>query len=356
MTETPLPAHGSPDEYEFVDASVAHGWPYSYLIKGVGYAEQERAGPVRNPCSRPHPANCEFDFAANQEPCPLVCPAGDVSHQGEAPISLEIVLRDSCGFAIEGYETQDVRVYVHSDEPGNFELCCAQQQPTIVGRHVVLPTGPTDSEGRTYVDIWWGGGSDTLLQMTAYLADGRQLEDELTSQVRSPDIDGDCQVGLADMSIFSQYFGTSAWQADFNCDGIVGLADYSIISQHYGHECGSTRTLPIPPELVARLGETIETGAGETELSLGPNTPNPFNPATEIAYTVPMPGSEVKVAVYDLSGRRVRTLVGGQVPPGRHVAVWDGTDEGGQRVASGVYFYRLEMPGIFEQKKMILLK
>ncbi|HYW68657.1 MAG TPA: FlgD immunoglobulin-like domain containing protein, partial [bacterium] len=86
------------------------------------------------------------------------------------------------------------------------------------------------------------------------------------------------------------------------------------------------------------------------------NCPNPFNPVTRIAYDVPVPGGRVELAVYGVSGALVRRLLDEVTRPGRHVALWDGTDGAGRQVSSGIYFYRLTAPGFTEQRKMVLLK
>jgi flagellar hook assembly protein FlgD len=71
------------------------------------------------------------------------------------------------------------------------------------------------------------------------------------------------------------------------------------------------------------------------------NIPNPFNPVTTIQYDVPAGGADVNIAVFDVSGRRVRTLVNEHRNAGRFSAQWNGADDRGGRVASGVYFYRM---------------
>jgi hypothetical protein len=101
--------------------------------------------------------------------------------------------------------------------------------------------------------------------------------------------------------------------------------------------------------------EAIYIPAARAELVQ--NHPNPFNPTTEIAYVVPEGASEnVTLVVYDVSGARVKTLVDAPVSPGRHIAVWDGRDDHGSSVGSGVYFYRMEQKGFVATKKMLLLK
>jgi hypothetical protein len=84
-------------------------------------------------------------------------------------------------------------------------------------------------------------------------------------------------------------------------------------------------------------------------------SPNPFNPMTTVSYASPT-GSRVRLAVYNVAGRHVRTLVDGEVDPGYHVAVWDGRDDRGVEVGSGVYFCRMEAEGFDDTIKMVLLK
>ncbi|MDH4037231.1 MAG: T9SS type A sorting domain-containing protein [Candidatus Krumholzibacteria bacterium] len=86
-----------------------------------------------------------------------------------------------------------------------------------------------------------------------------------------------------------------------------------------------------------------------------PNVPNPFNPTTSIRFELAAAG-RVRLAVYDVSGAEVVTLVDGVRTPGLHSVAWNGTDRRGARVASGVYFYRLESAAISQTRKMVLLK
>jgi len=89
--------------------------------------------------------------------------------------------------------------------------------------------------------------------------------------------------------------------------------------------------------------------------SLEQNYPNPFNPATEIQYALSEPG-QVVLDIYNTLGQKVRTLVDAVQPAGENRAVWDGCDEFGQPVASGVYFYRLATPQGTVARKMTLLR
>ncbi len=95
--------------------------------------------------------------------------------------------------------------------------------------------------------------------------------------------------------------------------------------------------------------------------ALLPNYPNPFNPNTTISLVIPhvSPTGQARITlhVYDINGRQVRTLVNGQMEAGEHQVVWDGTDDRGVPVASGVYFYRLTTgSGFVATRKMVLLR
>lgn len=89
---------------------------------------------------------------------------------------------------------------------------------------------------------------------------------------------------------------------------------------------------------------------------LAQNQPNPFNPATEIAFTVGAADGATRLEVYDTAGRRVRGLVLDLLTAGDHTVVWDGTDDNGRRVPSGVYLYRLENGGAVVSRKMLLVE
>jgi hypothetical protein len=80
------------------------------------------------------------------------------------------------------------------------------------------------------------------------------------------------------------------------------------------------------------------------------NYPNPFNPSTKITYQIPVTGN-VKLVIYDLLGREVKTLINEVKQPGTYLVDFDGTN-----FASGIYFYKLESGTFSESKKMILLK
>ena len=92
-----------------------------------------------------------------------------------------------------------------------------------------------------------------------------------------------------------------------------------------------------------------------TLFSLDPNYPNPFNPTTAIRFSLPQPG-EAELSIYNLLGQRVATLVHGVQEAGVHTLAWDGRDEQGRELASGVYLYRLQAGAQVETRKLLLLR
>lgn len=91
------------------------------------------------------------------------------------------------------------------------------------------------------------------------------------------------------------------------------------------------------------------------EFSLYDNYPNPFNPETKISYSLARP-CRVRLEIFNLLGQKIRTLVDQQQAAGVRQVVWDGRNQSGEEVASGVYFYRLEADDFSQTKKMILVR
>ena len=83
--------------------------------------------------------------------------------------------------------------------------------------------------------------------------------------------------------------------------------------------------------------------------------PNPFNPRTTLRFVLGSSG-RAELSIFDIGGRKVRTLVDAVLPAGPQSAVWDGTDNAGSRLPAGVYWSQLRANGYESQRKMILIK
>ena len=94
---------------------------------------------------------------------------------------------------------------------------------------------------------------------------------------------------------------------------------------------------------------------GPKEFSLAQNYPNPFHSVTTMKFAIAKQ-SDISLRIYDVAGQLTRTLFDKSAKAGYYTAYWDGRDNNGQRVAPGVYFYRLETPDFRCARKMILLR
>ena len=174
--------------------------------------------------------------------------------------------------------------------------------------------------------------------------------------------------------------------ADVNADGTVNIQDLVAVAAAIGNTAAAPHALHHP--VVAQLTPTEVrhwiTQAQQTELTdpnlqrgilflehllavlipketaLLPNYPNPFNPETWIPYQL-AESAEVRVSIYAVDGRLIRTLVLGPQPAGMYqsksrAAYWDGTNELGERVASGLYFYTLTASDFTATQKMLIRK
>jgi hypothetical protein len=93
-----------------------------------------------------------------------------------------------------------------------------------------------------------------------------------------------------------------------------------------------------------------------TAVDLNGNESSPASPVTRIVYDVPREGGDVHIDIFDVTGRRVRALLGEHRPAGTWTIEWDGRSDAGARVASGIYFYRLRAKGFEKTLRMTLLE
>jgi Peptidase family C25/Propeptide_C25/FlgD Ig-like domain/Peptidase family C25, C terminal ig-like domain len=154
------------------------------------------------------------------------------------------------------------------------------------------------------------------------------------------------------------YSGSFDWtEAEFDISGYEGDVRFR---WRFGSDGASGgEGWYIDDVMITGYGEAYLDAAGETELIISPvlaqNRPNPFGAATTIRYQMPAPG-KLELKVFDATGRLVRTLVDGNVTAGSQMTRWDGTNDRGQAVGSGIYFYRLETENETLTRQMILTR
>jgi hypothetical protein len=152
----------------------------------------------------------------------------------------------------------------------------------------------------------------------------------------------------------SAYPLTVSWKVK---DGTYELSD----GAGGTHAVRGEGTLKITNSSVNRVMLKV-TGGSEMpkEFALSQNYPNPFNPTTHIKYALPV-DSKLTMELYNTLGQRVRTLTNGDMAAGYHIAEWNGTNDAGVQLASGMYFLRMSATGIDGKKfsdirKLMLLK
>ena len=132
--------------------------------------------------------------------------------------------------------------------------------------------------------------------------------------------------------------------ADVNEDGLEDI----IFVEYYTYEMKALlNTTQISPNTVTEVPEYSTRLTG--------NYPNPFNPETKIEYSIAKAGN-AELTIYNIKGQRVKTLINDHIEAGDHSIVWNGKDDKGTDVSSGVYFYRLKTADGVHNKKMLLLK
>jgi hypothetical protein len=123
---------------------------------------------------------------------------------------------------------------------------------------------------------------------------------------------------------------------------------------------GDSPTFVAPPDTfgsqrIATAVADYERRRIPTDYALHQNHPNPFNPSTAIGYDLPKE-SLVKLAVYNVLGQKVRTLIEAKQQAGSHTVQWNGLDDYGRQMATGMYIYRIEAGRFIAVRKMVLMK
>ena len=205
------------------------------------------------------------------------------------------------------------------------------------------------------------------------------------------DVNGDERVNILDLVLVAQDLGKPASvdsRTDVNGDGTINILDLVLVAQHLGESITAAAPSTVAIEDVKGLDTTtvqewiaqadvendgslaFQQGIANLERLLAilipeetvllPNYPNPFNPETWIPYQLSEP-VEVTLTIYAVNGTQVRTLAVGLMPAGIYqsrsrAAYWDGRNNVGESVASGIYFYTLTTGEFTSTRKMLIRK
>ncbi|HQV33524.1 MAG TPA: T9SS type A sorting domain-containing protein [Calditrichia bacterium] len=129
--------------------------------------------------------------------------------------------------------------------------------------------------------------------------------------------------------------------------------DNTIRFETTGNDFGNLDEVTILPQPLTAIEPS--DGTIPIRYKLFQNQPNPFNPATLIRYHLPHPG-RVQLAVYNIIGQRIIYLVDEEQRAGEKMVRWDGMDQRGRPVGSGIYIYRLQVGDFVESKQMLLVR
>ncbi len=203
-------------------------------------------------------------------------------------------------------------------------------------------TAATDEDGRASTTLTLGRDPETVT-VAAAVAGLEPVTFTATAKA-SPDFDGDGEIGFSDFFLFAEAFGGDDPSFDLDGSGAVDFADFFLFAERFGR--------PERSKLLALARERLGLPEGP---QLQQNAPNPFNSGTVISWFLLQPGL-ARLEVFALTGQRVAVLHQGPKKPGMHRVHWDGRDEQGRPLASGIYLYRLVTAGSVQTRKLTLLR
>ena len=212
---------------------------------------------------------------------------------------------------------------------------------TTGGGTLSATTATTDADGRAASILTLGlPGASTV---TVSLAGLDPVIFTATAEA-TPDFDGDGETGFSDFFLFADAFGGNDPRFDLDGSGSVDFGDFFLFADHFGQ--------PARGKLLALAREMIGLPDGP---QLQQNAPNPFNSQTVISWFQLRPGA-ARVEVFALTGQRVAELHQGSKKAGGHRVHWNGRDDQGRPLASGVYLYRLVTTESAQTRKLTLLR
>jgi len=304
---------------------------------------------------------------------------GETDHSGTTvravPNGGTTVTAADGSYALDGLYAGDYTIIATKDgwSVGAVEVTLSEGQiltgvdmlltPVSISEYCEQPNAPiSDNQTTTDTCIIPAGDDATITQLEVYVNISHSYIGDLVVSVTSP-------AGTT-VVLHSRSGGST--------DNLVGWYPSEIqpvgnLDSFIGQHIAGTWTLTVADqasgdtgvfnEWCLRITHDTPTAVEDPEVQGGvpvvfrayDNYPNPFNPLTTIKFDLPRTG-HVNLRVYDVAGRLVRTLLDEDRAAASHTVVWDGTDDGGRRQASGVYYYRLVTDDGTATKKMTLVK
>lgn len=308
---------------------------------------------------------------------------------GETIVNISFRIKDNIsGYEISSLNLRDPQGVMHHfyHYPKGYGGLYFAGNPALFKEYhkrIVLPVGSAPGI--------WG-----LAEMTVFDKAGNTLRADFTEIVRfeitdapiyaQSDVNQDGTVNVQDLVLVANEIGhpgppNAGANADINADGAVNILDLVQIANNFGEGAPAAPTAnpPTAEQIQSWINQARQADDGSQVFRRGidvlevllrsvrpettvllPNYPNPFNPETWIPYQLASE-SDVKITIYDTRGALVRALVLGHQSAGYYTGrsravYWDGRNNLGESVASGVYFYQLQTDKTSLMRKMVILK
>jgi len=223
-----------------------------------------------------------------------------------------------------GVHHSTFRVTAHTEDVALYHVSEPVTGFSVDNLHPTVPQGLTALES----------GSSVVLQWNTQVDEDFSYHNIYKNDLNSADL----------AMVFTT---TDSFYVDH--EGTQGLYEYWITAvDSAGNESDAS-------DIAAAVLSSSEQVTVPTVFALEQNYPNPFNPSTQIRYAIPEQ-SMVTISVYDMMGRKVRTLIQGNISAGYHTTVWNATNDKGLPVGAGMYIYTIRAGTYNQMKKMVLLK
>ncbi len=260
-------------------------------------------------------------------------------------------------FELESSEQQILEIGFEIDEIGQYsgELIISSNDPDTpelviqLSAECILP--PVIQCDPLFVDI---------------VLTNNQIHEEILTLSNIGYSDLNCELVIIDSSQFAGWLSIDQDSFIIQPNGseeiIISFDPDGLETGQYSAEIVINNNDPMQEELIIPITMTLNYTNADDDLivtasKLIGNYPNPFNPSTTISFELATENIEnTRVEIYNLKGQKIRQLINGQLAAGQHSVEWNGKDDSGKPVSSGIYFYKLKNGRYSSTKKMILLK
>ena len=303
-----------------------------------------------------HEENFTYRIFNNDPP---IISDGPVSFAYKIVRSDNSVIQNSFTNLTPSFSNEDYTVYSVLDTVNNLSFTAVKNNPSYL--NVVSSSIQRYMSNIVYYYDDHTGFSESYSSgppTATFLNENTSLVVSLVTSIGDYTFGGGVSIAInpADYLTSSSYDSTSNYDPYWE-DDIISIAQSSY--QYGTFYADGVTNVTILPAASHRNEAKITVKRDEEglpkEFQLNQNYPNPFNPTTIITFALPT-NAFVRVSVYDMLGREVKTILSEEMSPGIHAVEWRGDDNGGTRASSGTYIYRITATDFVSTKKMILMK